>query len=203
LLFTATDLDYAQGLSAGQTYSFKVTAQNADGSSEATATISVDSKRAAGGGGSGGGNEPRGGGGSGGGGSGGGGSGGGSGGGTVTREPPSEPQDFEVALSDDSLTVTLTWAAPADSGTSAVTGYTIYESDEAVFSTDGLIYAQHLSPGQTYSFMVTAQNADGNSHATATISVDSRRAPDDDGTGGGGGGGGGTTPKPCTKSPSK
>ena len=97
-----------------------------------------------------------------------------------------------------------TWTAPADSGTSAVTGYTIYESDEAVFTTDGLIYAQHLSPGYTYSFKVTAQNADGNGHATETISVDSRSLPDDDGTGGGGGGGGGgTTPKPCSKSSSK
>ena len=160
--------------------------------------------------GGGGGNVPKGGGGGSGGGGGnvpkGGGGGSGGGGGGVTKTPPSEPRDFQVALSDDSLTATLTWTAPADSGSSTVTGYTIYESGEQVFTTDGLIYAQDLSAGETHDFKVTANNKDGSSEPTATISVDSQRLPDDDGTGGGGSGGGGSggsgggTTKPCKSS---
>ena len=105
------------------------------------------------------------------------------------RPEPSAPAKLRVALTTDSLTATLTWVAPSDTGSSAIRRYIIYAGSDSVGSATALTYAHTLTAGRSYSFAVAAVNAQGTGPKSNPVIVDSKG-------GAGGGGGRGAVPSP-------
>ncbi len=79
----------------------------------------------------------------------------------VVGSPPSMPQS--VAASPGSTTATVTWTAPASSGTTPILGYVVgYGTTEVVFNSTATGQTiTGLTPGAPYTFWVRAFNAYG------------------------------------------
>jgi hypothetical protein len=95
---------------------------------------------------------------------------------TVPFGPPAAPLGLAATAGDGE--VTLSWAAPASDGGSAITGYDVYESTAAgtqgtqVATTSGTGYTvSGLTNGTTYYFEVTAVNAAGQGQASAQVTA--------------------------------
>ena len=115
---------------------------------------------------------------SGGGGSGGGGGGGGSGGGETTPVPPGAPT--QVTGTPGNAQVTLSWSAPADSGSSAVTSYRVLSGpgqEQCRTSTTSCVVTG-LKNGTAYTFTVAASNVAGwGPPSTPSLPVTPRTVP--------------------------
>jgi LPXTG-motif cell wall-anchored protein len=116
---------------------------------------------------------------------------------------PAAPTD--VAATGGTLTATVTWKAPTDTGDSPITGYTVttYTQGGAVFGTSQAgaratsLQLTDLAAG-TYSFDVRAVNAAGSSAAssrsnTVTVTAPATTPPPATGGGSTGGGSGGSS----------
>ena len=85
---------------------------------------------------------------------------------------PSAPRDLQYTIATDSLRATLSWTAPADNGSSAISRYIIYSVRDSVGSvTTGLTYTHTLVSGRTYKFTVAAVNAEGTGLKSNLVTV--------------------------------
>ncbi|HWI42692.1 MAG TPA: fibronectin type III domain-containing protein [Nocardioides sp.] len=95
----------------------------------------------------------------------------------TTAAPPSAPQAFTATADPKLPQVKLSWQAPADHGSSAITGYDIYLDGDYVGSTVASVrggIVNGLDYATTYDFDVTAVNDTGASEsasATATTAA--------------------------------
>jgi fibronectin type 3 domain-containing protein len=93
----------------------------------------------------------------------------------IVPVPPGIPIGLQ-AIKDDGQ-VTLTWDAPSQSGSSAITGYKVYRGPTAGTATliasviDTTYVDTAAQEGQTYYYKVSAVNADGESTLTEAIPV--------------------------------
>ncbi|HXW33237.1 MAG TPA: fibronectin type III domain-containing protein [Acidimicrobiales bacterium] len=97
-------------------------------------------------------------------------------------EPPTAPAPpTSPAVTFAKTTATVSWTAPVLTGGSAITGYDVYDSTTNPPSTSGTPNAKgkktakdakvkKLKAGDTYYFVVTAVNAQGQSAASAVVS---------------------------------
>jgi fibronectin type 3 domain-containing protein len=102
----------------------------------------------------------------------------------ATATPPSQPQS--VAAHAVTNTISVTWAAPASSGGSAVTGYNVYRSTTAggegttAYATgiSGTSFTDTgVAAGATYYYVVTAVNGVGEGARSAETSATANNVP--------------------------
>lgn len=80
---------------------------------------------------------------------------------------PSAPQDMQASAVDDGKVVSLAWAPPQSSGSSAVSHYVVTRGGvEPVTVTDSAYTFTDLDAGTSYSFAVVAVNATGKGPAS-------------------------------------
>ena len=98
---------------------------------------------------------------------------------------PSAPLGLEATPAPVVPAVTLTWAAPADGGSSDLTGYRVTRTGSAAPADVAVGARSHtvtgLQPGTEYTFTLGAQNASGagpSAVATATTAVQAPGAPE-------------------------
>ena len=85
---------------------------------------------------------------------------------------PSAPRNLGYTIAADSLSAALSWTAPADNGSSAISRYIIYSVMDSVGSvTTDLTYTHTLMPGRTYKFTVAAVNAEGTGLKSNLVTV--------------------------------
>ncbi len=88
----------------------------------------------------------------------------------VGSQPPDPPTDLTAESTSDG-DATLSWTPPADDGGSPVTSYTITsQPDDSTYPVDATATSADLSdltPGQTYTFTITATSAGGTSVPSA------------------------------------
>jgi parallel beta-helix repeat protein len=96
--------------------------------------------------------------------------------GWVTATPPGAPQSLATNASDGK--VVLTWAAPASSGSSAVSAYKVYRGTASgslsVLATLGIVLTYSdtvVTNGALYYYQVTALNGAGEGARTAEVSA--------------------------------
>jgi phage baseplate assembly protein W len=103
---------------------------------------------------------------------------------TTSAVVPTAPQGFE-AIATGTTTAMVSWAQPADTGGSAITGYTLTGLPEGTVSVGaGVFYhlATGLTPGSIYSLTLTASNSTG-AGAAATTSFAVSALPEGGGIG--------------------
>jgi fibronectin type 3 domain-containing protein len=91
---------------------------------------------------------------------------------------PDLPSSPALSFDVDGTTVTLTWTAPADEGSSAIVNYTIYRGTESgyleVLATVGNVLTfvdDTVLAGHTYLYQVTAVNAQGEGPRSNEVSL--------------------------------
>jgi len=89
---------------------------------------------------------------------------------SVASTVPTAPQSVS-ASSTGYTTATVTWSAPSGTGGSAITGYNISWSGGSVTGVTSPASITGLSASTSYTFTVTAVNANGSSAGTASNSI--------------------------------
>lgn len=98
---------------------------------------------------------------------------------------PGAPTSLAASTNTTTGVITLTWTAPANNG-SAITSYRVYSSDSllsgvttpSVSITGTTATISNATMGTTYSFKVSAVNANGEGDKSAALSVTPARVPD-------------------------
>ena len=145
-----TDRSFVHALTAGKIYLYTVTAINSQGESPKSNLVLVY-----------------------------GGSRGGGGGGGGDSDKPSAPLNLQAVLSADSLSATLTWDAPSDSGSSAIINYVVYDGSTQLAETTDRSYVHALIVGNIYLYTVAAINSQGEGPKSSAVIVksDGRKYP--------------------------